>query len=435
MRPALAKILGVLSCSLALAATSCGNAFDSQASIQSLRVLGVKVKAHDAPGATESFAYATPGDKVSLEMLYYDGSPRAFDADGNRKRDVEVLWLGGCHDPVGDLYYGCYPVLAKQFAEIFGQSSGGESAALLDALACKDDTATSEGRGALIATGSRYDCLKIPRDIISRRPSNEIEDLLDQGNTPYGLTYVFFAVCGGRIGAPPAGSDAGLPLACYDKETGEQLGADDFVFGYTPLYSYGPPPTDAITPDPSMGNAALAAHASEIKPFVNTNPRFVIDAASSQPKITFEGKVYDTPCSQGCNEGSACGQSGMCIPVVPHCTERKVADCPDYKLKPEVDRGSVETDEVAPPYKGRIPDEVIWLSYYAADGTIIKETTLVNDANKGWQDDYETKWSAPNAEAGETRIWMVAHDSRGGTAWTWQDVIVKLLPQGSRHFT
>jgi hypothetical protein len=424
---------------LGAAAFGCSDVFVAQSSIQSLRVLGVQVTP----------PYAAPGDKVSLEMLYYDGSPKAFDAAGKRTRQVQILWLGGCHDPIGDLYYSCFPQLAQQFARLFppgsgpggtagsggsggaagasGGPPGGVSPDLLKALFCENDNTdaegnvVTEGRGALLATGTRYDCLKVPRDIIARKPAAQLTSLIADDNVPYGLSYVFYAVCGGTLA--PASPEAfnGVPLACLDNETGQPLGADDFVFGYTPIYSYGRP---KAAPDPSLENPAIAADPTKLKQLTNSNP-ILVTTSAGVPKMTFEGKVYDTPCSSGCPEGSACGQAGVCIPEVPHCTEKKVLNCPTYTIKPEVDQKSVEKDEASPPFQGRVPDEVIWASYYASDGTLEKDTTLVNDANKGWNEAYETKWSAPDAAAGVSRVWVVVHDNRGGTSWAWQDLMIK----------
>jgi hypothetical protein len=51
----------------------------------------------------------------------------------------------------------------------------------------------------------------------------------------YGLEYVFFLVCAGTLGPAPSGQQ--FPVACYSK-SGKQLGAEDFVVGYTAVYAY-----------------------------------------------------------------------------------------------------------------------------------------------------------------------------------------------------
>ncbi|MCS6900328.1 MAG: hypothetical protein NZX77_11255 [Polyangiaceae bacterium] len=350
--------------------TSCGNAFEPASSIQSLRILAVR---NEEP-------YTPPGGTASLSLLYFDGSRRAFDAQGNRKRKPQILWLGGCFNPPGDLYYGCFPILAQLFASR-GQSPGAPPPGEVNPLEYISFNETFQ--------------LKIPKDIIARRPPEELDVFQTQGIPPYGLSYVFFAVCGGEIRPVPSETPSGLPLGCFDKETNERLGEDDFVIGYLPIYSF-----EKIT---------------------NKNP--VIEG------VQFEGvPAMNRPCTEGCAQGSRCGSQGVCIPVIPHCTERKVDDCPTYKIKPVLmQEKNVEKDEAAPPFNGRIPDEVIWASFYASDGTLKNDTALINDANKGWvfHDAEGTRWSAPNATAGESRVWIVVRDNRGGTTWTWQDIYVE----------
>lgn len=364
---------------LALAAlASCGNAFEPPSSIQSLRIIAVR----------NELPYTPPGETASLSLLYFDGSKRAFDAQGNRTRTPQVLWLGGCFDPPGDLYYGCFPVLAQLFASLgSAPGSGGAGGA---------PAAPPGGLNPLefINLGETFK-MKIPTDIISRRPAEEIAAIQAEGNIPYGLSYVFFAVCGGTIKPVPMDQATnGLPLGCFDPTTNERLGEDDFVIGYTPIYTY-----EKIT---------------------NKNP--IIDG------VQFEGALsMNKACSAGCGEKERCGSQGVCIPVVPHCTERKVANCPTYKIKPTLTPAkNIEKDEASPPIDGRNPDEVIWASFYTSDGTLGNDTILINDANKGWILDTvkDTEWSAPNAPAGESRVWIVVRDNRGGATWTWQDIYV-----------
>src|SRR5688572_6163006 len=53
-------------------------------------------------------SYILPRESVSFELHLPDGHPHG-------PRPVNVLWLGGCVNPPGDLYYGCF----LQFAESF----------------------------------------------------------------------------------------------------------------------------------------------------------------------------------------------------------------------------------------------------------------------------------------------------------------------------
>ena len=87
MKRALLPLLAALS----LASVACGPEFDPSNELKTLRVLGVQ---KDKP-------YAQPGDEVTLQMLWHD-------ALGDRDRAVERAWVGGCVNPPGDLYYGCF---------------------------------------------------------------------------------------------------------------------------------------------------------------------------------------------------------------------------------------------------------------------------------------------------------------------------------------
>jgi hypothetical protein len=82
-----------------------------------------------------------------------------------------------------------------------------------------------------------------------------------------------------------------------------------------------------------------------------------------------------------------------------------------------VDPKSAEPDDVARLRDGSDVTEQMWINYYADDkvemGTAVK---LLNDATTGFNDDHGTTLKAPK-EAGEFRVWAVAHDSRGGASW------------------
>ncbi len=363
MRRAMLSLLGVLWMAPIVAA--CGSAFEPPSRVESLRVLGVQV---DPP-------YGKPGQSSQLQILYFDGSKRAWLPNGepDPAHRVQVLWLAGCHNPPGDLYFQCFPILAEKFSALGppGTISGPPPAELLD----------------FIGQGDRF-TLKIPADIISAKPPTT------DGNVPYGLSYTFFAVCGGKFG-PPNDASAGFPIGCYDEATGAALGADDFVFGYTPTYSYAD--------------------------IVNKNPVIAGMTFEKQPSMS-------VACSSAadCKSTERCGKAGRCIPVVPHCTSKDVLDCQTYEIKPTMEPGdNVEVDVASPKLDGRVPEEIIWLNYYTSDGTLGHELALVNDAQKGWNPKHQTSWSAPNAFAGETRVWVVAHDNRGGTSWSFQDIYVE----------
>lgn len=314
----------ILALSLLGASACSGEAFDPPNQIKGVRVLAV----------TKSAAYAKPGEAVRLDILYWDGKSSA-----ENQRDVEVTWFSGCTNPAGDLYYGCYP----QIADLLG---GPPSADKLK----------------LIGQGTSFE-VTMPSDIVSSRPEPR------DGSTPYGLAYVFFAACPGKLGPPQPGKEAesGLPIGCYD-ENDNALGPDDFVVGYTSIYAY-----------------------DDLR---NENP--IIDA------LFFEGQ-----------EGEA---------RVPRCTESK---CQSYTLKALIDPKSAELDPLA----DRAPDgspvsEQIWINYYATAGTLSHPAALVNDATRGWNDHNESGWEPPR-EAQTVMIWAVVRDNRGGSSWKQVKVVVE----------
>lgn len=343
--------------------TGCSATFDPPTSVKTLRVFGAKV---DKP-------YAKPGETVKIELLYYDASPKRIGPDG-KPRPVEITWFGGCNNPIGDLYYGCFPI----FGEIFASALKPDGTPDLTKLIGK------------VGQGNTFS-QTLPADIITSRPP-------PSGTTlPYGVNYAFFAACAGETFLDPS-SKTGLPIGCRDRATQQPLGADDFVFGYASVYAY-----DAVE---------------------NKNP--VVDGRS------FQGKPLDqTPCTDAtvCADGFRCGFDAprTCIPVIPHCTTEKLADCPIYKFEPALDAAkNAEVDANATNPDGSKLQEVIWVYYYASDGTIGKDTRLINDAQAGWQDatKFGTEWQAPGDASGPTRIWGIFHDNRGGAEWTWWDVYV-----------
>jgi hypothetical protein len=173
---------------------ACEPDFEPSSKLTTLRVLAVRA---DNP-------YPAPGSKVHMEMLWHDGKSPPDEPRDN----IQILWIGGCFDPVGDLYYSCYPSLGKLF-----DSSG---------------QPTAEGL-KYIGSGSSFD-IDVPADIVSSRTPRE-------GVEGYGTLFVFFAVCAGQIRPTQEVSSSSLPLGCYD-DNGNALGADDFVPGYVNLYSY-----------------------------------------------------------------------------------------------------------------------------------------------------------------------------------------------------
>ena len=189
----IASCLGLVAgVAASLTAVGCEEDFDPASKLNTLRVLAVEA----------SNPYPKPGETVELTMLWHDGK-----SPPDSPRPVQVVWLGGCINPSGDLYYNCYEPLAQKLAQL------------------EQDPSLFED---LFGVGDTFS-VEIPEDIISSRPTVEDTD-------PYGMTYIFFAACAGEI-QPAEPGDDGLPFGCFDTD-GNRLGADDYVPGYLSLYSY-----------------------------------------------------------------------------------------------------------------------------------------------------------------------------------------------------
>ena len=308
--------------------------------------------------------YPAPGDEVNLSMLWHDGRSEPRE---DPPENVQVAWFGGCYNPPADLWFGCLETLGQSLAS-FDQG---------------DDLPED-----VFGIGSRFK-ITIPEDIISSREAPVDEDI-----PPFGTAFVFFAVCAGQIGIAPADQLDEFPLACYDSE-GNQLYVDDFVVGYSQLFAY--------------------------DEFRNQNPimtGFTFNGVEVTPDCIGDDCVDNdfTPAGE-------CGDPG--IACVETCAKDGDEECPGVDIKPIIDRASAEQDEVAEQAEKRSIQESMWINYYYSDGGTKSPIRLLNDATKGWNEDFGTKFYAPK-EPGDVKIWAVARDNRGGAEWV--RINVKVIP-------
>lgn len=326
-------------------AAGCSGAFDPPGKINGLRVLAITA---DKP-------YANPGDDVAFDMTYYDGLVDETTAEG--PRPVQITWLGGCFNPIGDQYYGCYEPLGK----IFQQIAAGQLPP-----------------GGLVAQGVGLDqfTLKIPDDILTDRPQPAV-------GVRYGIAYLFFAACAGHIEpvAPEGSSDAGsFPLACFD-ENGVRLGADSFVPGYTQVYVF------------DDGR-------------VNANPQITaltLDGTPIPDDLAAAPIVKACPTSEDDRRTAGCG------------AEDPFTACQAYKLDTTVPADVAELDPDATDVDGNVLQETVWIDYFADKGDFDTDIKLVNDAVEGPVTDRAVQWIAP-AEPGLVTFWAVLRDARGGSS-------------------
>jgi hypothetical protein len=337
-------------------ASGCGGGFDPISLVNKLRVLAVVA---DKP-------YADPGDDVTFHMTYYDGYIDPKDPNGPG-RNVQVLWLGGCFNPIGDQYYGCYESLAELFQSL---TPGKPPPPDLLKLVGFGDTFT----------------LKLPADLITRRPR-------PPSGPYYGLAYVFFAVCAGTIKpVPPDGTGraGSFPLGCFDAN-GKRLGAESFVPGYTQVYSF-----------------------EDGRP--NTNP--VLNALTLDGEPVPEGigeELTIGPCdipADSRNGPVACGQKD------PN------TDCKSIQIDVDVPANVAEVDPQGMSLDNKPIFETVWVDYFAEKGSFDSGIQLVSEATAGITKDHSSHW-VPPAEPGRVSLWAVVHDSRGGSAVIQRYVMVK----------
>jgi hypothetical protein len=225
----------------------------------------------------------------------------------------------------------------------------------------------------------------IPANIIEVRPPAP-------GNQPrYGLAIVFFAACAGTLSFDF--TTRGFPILCLN-EAGRPLGSDDFVAGYSTVYVF--------------------------DGFENQNPLVT--------GISFRG--------------TEAGEDHMCLgeectlpadPPTDFPPELTVPACPDdgdpvlcqeYPLKPIVDRATAELDSVTAAAYGHNYTEQVWASYFTTGGGFRSDTRLLNDATRGWNDDYGADFFAPK-DPGPVRLFATVRDNRGGVAWVGLDINVE----------
>jgi hypothetical protein len=361
---------------MALWVCACGAGFDEGSRISSLRVLGVE----KAP------SYPAPGEVVTLRMLWYDGNQQA------QGREIQRLWFPlPCTNPAGDSYYAC---LAKFAEAVAGFNLGGAEGDTSQAVGAGMGLAgASEGALAPLAqmAGSLGDqwTFTIPANILESRLS------LPAGQVPYGLTYAFFAVCAGDIYVR-LDQKVGFPLVCKDSG-GNYLGPDDFVVGYSGLYTY-PADSGITNRNPVIEGFALQGQATE-------PGTFCIGADCTLPQV------------------HPSNEQELPLRHMPACAGDGGDSCPEHAIYPLLDPGQNQEIDALSSLEGQRVSEQMWVRYYVERGGLKSQVRLVADARRGWNDDYGTAFRAPSSP-GPMFIWAVVQDNRGGTAWIRQTVFI-----------
>lgn len=317
--------------------------FDPPSVVNTVRVFAAKA---DKP-------FAKPGDTVELELLAHDGR-------ADKTRPMRLFWIPlPCINPVRDLYYLCFAQLAGQQAQAGGGGGGGGGGGAT--LPLRPGTDLTE----LLPGGPKFS-FTIPRDIIATHPPTA------GAGTPYGIAIIFNIACAGRVKIEePGNNPQSVPLGCYD-DSGNKLGPDDYVIGFTRVYVY--------------------------EDRTNTNP--VID------EVVFDGKVVP--------------QEGI---VVDRCQKEQFRDCPQKNIGVSVPDSAWEQNERSTDSGGKALREQVWATYYGTLGRYDSEIRLLFDPSSGRVVGSENKLRIPR-EVGKGLLWVVVRDNRGGT--TWREVPIEI---------
>ncbi|XXX80493.1 hypothetical protein WMF30_17165 [Sorangium sp. So ce134] len=364
-------VLGTLALgALAAPAVSsgCVAGFDPPSLVNGLRVFSVVADVaptEDHPDASSSYAY--PGAQVTFRIHYQDG----LGGPEEGSRPVSVYWFGGCENPIGDDYYGCYP----EFAEL---------ATKLQAWSEKEDPTIPlpDLNGVRPGFGDTY-TITISDDILSGREAPAT------GGPRYGSAYVFFVACTGTLGVVEdqgTGRAGTFPVGCFGAD-GQRLGPNSFVPGYTQVYVF----EDSRT---------------------NENPEMT--------GLTFDGDAMSEdlaaiPTVDRCPIGREERRETGCSAEDPFtaCTAHDI----DAIIPPEV-------AEIDPDAKQKALKEIVWINYFTDVGDLDGGIKLVSDAAEGYLGDHAVKWIPP-AEPGIATITAVLRDARGGSSVVQRLVRVK----------
>lgn len=355
------------------------------------RVLGVRVLA-----VTSAPASGVPGERAELQLEAYDarqhpglataGSDAGADAGTEMPAPLTVAWLGGCHNPPGDVHFGCYPLLQRIAAALPSR---------LPASAAEVPVEQREFWGV----GSRF-AATIPEDVLEGRQ-------LDTNALPFGVSFVFFAVCRGHLlPAPDVPND--VPLRC-ESDDGEPVDSEGFVSGFATLYTY----AGSVNRAPVISAKITAGR--ELP-----EPACASDSDCAPLASGALGSVCRSPLPARIS-GEPSAASSRCMPSVQRCV---APPCPSYELWPLLAAGSVEPDLAAAPPGGRPPSEVIWVKYYGLGG-LSEGQALINDRASGLSPSYSTRWTPPPfASAAPLPVWAVVQDNRGGASVARWDFVV-----------
>jgi hypothetical protein len=350
----------VLAPSLIASAAACNSVSRGREEIIStVRVLGVRSEP----------ASVAPGQSSELEILCADGRPNVA---GRPSCNVEVAWFSGCTNPHGSDPYSCLAGYGAITSNLASPISATAADARFDGY---------------FGFGPKFTFLAPPTVLTQSTDVNGLP-------VRYGVSHVFFGVCAGSLfPRPPA--DRTVPLECRDPSSGQVLGQDRFVVGYTTIYSY-----DVVE---------------------NENPVIAT--------VEFDGSpIASDPCTSDADCAASFGcRSAVCVPRVPVCRN---GECREHRFEPRLTPDSYAIRSTAGDGVS-IAVKNVWVRYYATGGHLSGLGALLERTDGGGQaaasddDSPATRWVPPADPDTDARIWAVVRDDRGGMAWAEQRVIVE----------
>ncbi|HZU81624.1 MAG TPA: hypothetical protein VE987_01850 [Polyangiaceae bacterium] len=336
--------------------SSCAGGLHSATLVDTVRILASSA---DQP-------YAQPQSTVTVRVLAVDGRPQ-------RPAPMTLEWLPFvCENPANDAYYACFPQMAQQIAQAASAPAGGAAAAIAPVTGC-GGVGPAPGAAAALRPGTDLtpaliggDCAQftMPADAITSHASSPPAPI------PYGLAILFNAACAGHLELVPLDPNnvQAPPIGCFDAQH-NQLGPDDWVFGFTRVYAY----------------ASLK----------NENP--VIDS------IDVNGTAYDPQAlAEAGFSVASCGGSCSAVHIGP------VVDARSWELNPE-----------AKDMNGNTIHEEIWADFFSTFGSFNSDARLLFDpvaGSVGGPGDTDAQFQPPGSP-GDGTIWIIVHDNRGGASW------------------
>lgn len=326
--------------------------------------------------------YARPGERVTLNLLWSDANPL------RQGQAPQIAWFALCENPASDLFELCFEQLANLGSSALDADAPNPPAELLERISLPSPS---------VEEANDEFSFVVSDDIISSRPRSP-----NGSGTPYGLTYVMFAACSGTLGFDPT---VEFPVICYEDRDGQTgfgdgdrlLSSDDFVVGYSAVYSY----LDYRNSNPGFDGLSFRGQALRLDGPVQ-------EATSSRGRLTADDFCVGTDCSTAPSARPCPSQL-----TIPACVD----NCPGWTIEPEIPQRSAEVDEVASALGSATLREQMWINYYTTGGKFESgDVKLLNDATTGWNSRHSAKLIAPG-HGGTYFVWVVAHDNRGGTQW------------------